>query len=97
MDRFFVHRDTSFVWNEAKAEANIQKHAISFEEAVTVFDDPFFKLQDASRNDERRDAAIGFSATGRLLTVVHIEAEGDHIRLISARRASAPEESLYDQ
>ena len=46
MDRFFVHRDTSFVWNEAKAEANIQKHAISFEEAVTVFDDPFFKLQE---------------------------------------------------
>jgi predicted nucleic acid-binding protein len=29
--------------------------------------------------------------------VVHIQAEGDQIRLISARRASASEESLYDQ
>ncbi len=85
------------MWNEAKAEANIHKHAVSFEEAVTVFDDPIFKLQDASRNHEGRDAAIGFSATGRLLTVVHIEAEGDHIRVISARRASTSEEILYDQ
>lgn len=97
MDRSFEHRDTTFVWDEAKAVANIHKHGISFEEAVTVFDDPTFKLQDASRNDEGRDAAIGFSARGRLLTVVHIEIEGDNIRLISARRATAPEEFLYDQ
>jgi predicted DNA binding CopG/RHH family protein len=34
--------------------------------------DPLFVLQDASRNEEQRDAAIGFSAAGRLLTVVHI-------------------------
>ena len=97
MDRHLVHRGTSFVWNEAKAETNLHKHGVSFDEAVTVFDDPLFKLQDASRNDEGRDAAIGFSATGRLLTVVHIEADGDHVRLISARRASASEEFLYDQ
>ena len=75
----------------------MQKHGISFEEAVTVFDDPIFKLQDASRNDEGRDAAIGFSTRGRLLTVVHIEVDGDNIRLISARRATVSEESLYDQ
>lgn len=97
MDRHYEHRGTLFVWNEAKAEANSQKHGIPFEEAVTVFDDPLFKLQDASRNDEGRDAAIGFSATGRLLTVVHIEVDGDCIRVISARRASASEESTYDQ
>jgi hypothetical protein len=97
MDRFFEHRGTLFVWNEAKAEANIHKHGVSFEEAATVFDDPLFKLQDASRNDEGRDAAIGLSATARLLTVVHIEVDGDHVRLISARRATAPEESFYDQ
>jgi len=97
MDRYFEHRGTSFVWNEAKAEANVRKHGVGFEEAVTVFDDPFFKLQDASRNNEGRDAAIGFSSIGRLLTVVHTEVDGDHIRLISARRASASEEAFYDQ
>lgn len=41
-----------------------------------MFDDPLFVLQDASRNEEQRDAVMGFSSAGRLLTVVHIEFEG---------------------
>ena len=44
-----------------------------FEEAATVFQDPFVVLTDASRNEEARDAAIGFDSTARLLFVVHIE------------------------
>lgn len=96
-DRAFVHRGTTFVWDQAKAAQNLQKHGVAFEEAATVFDDPLFVLQDASRNDEHRDAVIGFSSTGRLLTVVHIEVYGESIRLISARRASPAEETTYAQ
>ena len=96
-DSAFVHRGTTFVWDPAKAAQNLEKHGVAFEEAVTVFDDPLFILQDASRNDQHRDAAIGFSSTGRLLTVVHIEVHDDSIRLISARRASATEETIYAQ
>ena len=76
---------------------NQRKHGVSFEEAATVFDYPLFVLQDASRNEERRDAVIGFSAAGRLLTVVHVEFEGEFIRIVSAWRASAAEEAFYDQ
>jgi predicted DNA binding CopG/RHH family protein len=54
MDRHFEHRGTRFVWHEAKAELNVYKHGVAFEEAVTIFDDPLFVLQDASRNDEGR-------------------------------------------
>src|ERR1700680_3856132 len=97
MERDFEHRGTRFVWYDAKAELNVHKHGVAFEEAVTVFDDPLFVLQDASRNAEGRDAAIGFSSSGRLLTVVHIEVDGEYIRIISARRASASEEAFYDQ
>jgi uncharacterized DUF497 family protein len=97
VDGAFVHRGTTFVWDPAKAAQNLEKHGVTFEEAATVFDDPLFVLQDASRNDERRDTAIGFSLTGRLLTVVHIEVHDDSIRLISARRASATEETIYAQ
>ena len=97
MDRVFEHGGTSFCWDESKAAENHSKHGVSFEEAVTVFDDPLFVLQDASRNEERRDAVIGFSSAGRLLTVVHIEVEGEFIRIISAWRASAAEEAFYDQ
>jgi uncharacterized protein len=97
MDRLFEHGGTTFEWDEAKAAENQRKHGVSFEEAVTVFDDPLFVLQDASRNEEPRDAAIGFSSIGRLLTVVHIEFDGQSIRIISAWRASPTEEVFYDQ
>jgi len=97
MDRVFEHGGTSFRWDESKAAENQRRHGVSFEEAATVFDDPLFVLQDASRYEERRDAVIGFSSAGRLLTVVHIEVEGEFIRIISAWRASAAEEAFYDQ
>jgi uncharacterized DUF497 family protein len=97
VDRVFEHGGTTFKWDEAKALENQRKHGVSFEEAVTVFDDPLFILQDASRTEERRDSAIGFSSAGRLLTVVHIEIDGESIRIISARRVSQLEEELYDQ
>jgi hypothetical protein len=35
---------------------------------------------------EMTSAAIGFSSTGRLLTVVHIEVHDESIRLISSQR-----------
>ena len=97
MDRVFEHGGTSFRWDDSKAAENQRRHGVSFEEAATVFDDPLFVLQDASRNEERRDAVIGFSSAGRLLTVVHIEVEGEFIRIVSAWRASAAEEAFYDQ
>jgi uncharacterized DUF497 family protein len=97
MDRRFDHNGTTFVWDELKATENPRAHGVAFEEAVTVFDDPLFVLRDASRNDEARNAAIGFSSGGRLLTVVHIEFDDEFIRIISAWHASAAEEKFYDQ
>ena len=92
--RFELNGDT-FVWNAAKAERNWRQHGVRFEEAVTVFGDPLFVLLDASRNDEARQASVGFDGTGRLLYVVHVEFEADCIRLISARRATPDEEHRY--
>lgn len=93
--RFEIGGDT-FVWNEEKARLNWRKHGVRFEEAATVFGDPLFVLVNASRNEEARQAAIGFDAAGRLLYVVHIEIEAEYIRIISARRASHEEELEYD-
>jgi len=71
VDIHFELNGTTFIWNAKKAAANPVKHdGICFEQAVTVFFDPFFRLVDASRNDEARDAVIGYDA----------------IRIISARR-----------
>jgi uncharacterized DUF497 family protein len=88
---------TAFVWDEEKARTNIATHdGITFEQAAEVFFDPFFRLVDATRNNEAHDTVIGFDALGRLLFVVHIEFEDDYIRIISARKATSQECKDYD-
>jgi uncharacterized DUF497 family protein len=89
--------DTDFVWDVAKADSNRFRLGVRFEDAATVFMDPLLVLTDASRNDEARDAVIGFDQLARLLFVVHIEFEDASVRIISARPADAKEERLYDQ
>ena len=43
MDYVYLHLGQRFVWDEAKAAANLEKHGIGFEEACEVFFDPFFE------------------------------------------------------
>jgi hypothetical protein len=83
-------------WDEAKAAANLTKHSVSFEEAVTAIVDPkaIFLADDSA--DEPRLVAIGISKQTRLLFVVHI-ARGERDRIISARVATRAEETLYEQ
>jgi uncharacterized DUF497 family protein len=95
MDIHFDLNGESFVWDAEKAKKNLAKHGVRFEEASTVFGDPLFVLVQALRNDEAREAAIGFDSSGRLLYVVHIEVDGEFIRIISARRAELSEEQHY--
>jgi uncharacterized DUF497 family protein len=82
-------------WDSEKAEANEAKHGVSFPEAVTVFADPRVVFVDDGSGTGRL-VAIGMSATPRLLTVVHVE-RGERDRIISARRATAAEERLYQE
>lgn len=52
MDLRFELNGTTFVWNAKKAAANPGKHdGVTFEQAATVFFDPFFRLVEAGRND----------------------------------------------
>jgi uncharacterized protein len=97
MDSRYEKNGIRFVWNARKAATNPKKHdGVTFEQATEAFFDPFFKLVDAGRNEEARDAVIGYDESGRLLFVVHIELEGDIIRLISARKATVTERNDYD-
>jgi uncharacterized DUF497 family protein len=97
MDVRFELNGTAFVWDDEKARLNIAAHdGITFEQGAEVFFDPFFRLVDASRNDEAREAAIGYDSVGRLLFVVHVEFEDEYIRLISARKATPQERKDHD-
>jgi uncharacterized DUF497 family protein len=97
MDVCFVLNGITFIWNVEKARINPVNHGgITFQQAAEAFFDPFLILVDASRNDEARDAVIGLDTRYNLLYVVHIEQEGDCIRIISARTATRQERKEYE-
>lgn len=95
MNKTTRYRGVQFVWDIEKARTNYSKHNITFEEAMDVFFDPFFRVTDADRMGESRDAVIGFDARARLLFVVHLEQGDSQIRIISARQATLREEKIY--
>jgi uncharacterized DUF497 family protein len=84
-----------FEWDEAKARANVRKHDVTFEEAMTVFLDTLAVPLEEPAHPERL-VLIGQSRVGRLLLVVFAErAASGIIRIISARRASKRERRAY--
>ncbi len=87
-----------FEWDGNKAERNISKHGVSFEEAKTVFDDPLYvDFYDPDHSeDEERYLIVGQSSRGRLLIVSYTEIE-DSIRLISAREVTRTEREAYEE
>jgi uncharacterized DUF497 family protein len=87
----------NFEWNQNKATANLEKHGVSFEEARTVFADEFGRyMHDPDHSiEEDRFLLLGLSNSLKLLMVVHVEANEDSIRIISARKATKKESELY--
>ena len=86
-----------FDWDGIKAALNLEKHRVSFDEAVTVFYDPLaatFDDPDHS-DDESRLVTVGYSAQGRFLVVCHVE-RGGAVRLISARRGTPRERRRHE-
>ena len=85
-----------FEWDESKAQRNLKKHGVSFEEAQTVFDDSFYiDFYDPDHSEaEKRFLLVGTSSENRVLIVSYTE-RGTAIRLISAREATRQERYLY--
>lgn len=86
-----------FQWDAEKAQSNLKKHGITFEEALTVFYDPLaatFDDPDHSQH-ERRLVTVGYSARGRLLLVCHTE-RARSVRLVSARPATKRERKRHE-
>ncbi|MEX1329257.1 MAG: BrnT family toxin [Desulfobacterales bacterium] len=86
-----------FEWDPKKAETNLKKHGVSFEEASTAFKDPLSLTIDdpLHSSDEERLILIGMSYNNRMLVIVH-SVSGDNIRIISARKATKKERNYYE-
>jgi hypothetical protein len=87
-----------FEWDPAKADANVAKHGVTFEEALTVFMDPLARIHgDPDHSEgEAREIIVGHSIQQRLLLVSFVE-RGEKVRLISARLATTRERKAYEE
>ena len=88
-----------FEWDKAKAESNVTKHGVAFDEASTVFGDPLALIFDDEEHslDELREIIIGHSVLERLLLVSFTERGDEIVRIISARKATKRERKDYEE
>ncbi len=88
-----------FEWNNRKASSNFRKHRVQFTEAASVFSDPLARIftDDAHSESEVREIIVGHSTAKHLLLVCFTEPVMDHIRIISARRATRTEQRDYEE
>jgi len=88
-----------FEWDSIKADSNIKKHGISFEEAKSVFYDEFAIqfYQNDNMEGEDRFLMLGLSTIHKVLMICHCERDSGHIvRIISARKATKNERKFYE-
>lgn len=87
-----------FEWDPQKADSNLKKHSVSFQEAALVFGDTLsITYPDPDHSvREHRFITVGMSQSGRVLMIAHTD-RGDNIRIISARRATRKERRYYEE
>ncbi len=87
-----------FEWNKNKAQHNLLKHGVSFEEASTSFQDKMSItiIDPLHSEDEDRFVLIGYSKNNRLLVVIHTD-RNNRTRIISARQATKKERMKYEE
>ena len=83
---------------EEKADSNLKKHGVSFQEAASVlgdalsitYHDPYHSVR------EHRFITVGMSLSGKVLMVAHTD-RGDNVRIISARKTTRQERRYYEE
>ena len=89
-----------FEWDSEKAQTNLRKHGVAFEDAVRVWSDPRRIERIDTSFDEERWQTIGMIGGQLLLLVANTSQSKDGlevIRIISARRAEKSERKAYEQ
>ena len=92
-----------YEWDAMKSLENVQKHGVSFDEAVEVFDDPFLISILDRRFDyyEERWITIGTVRKHMIIVIGHLYSvteDGEEvIRIITARKATGKEIEEYEK
>jgi len=92
-----------FEWDQAKAIANRSKHGVNFTEATGILRDPrAMTLYDEAHSiEEDRWVTLGMVRSGAVLVMMHtfedVDDEISMIRVISARKATSKERTIYER
>ena len=84
----------TFVFDEAKNQANLLKHGINFVNAQALWDDPSLLEIPANTEDEPRYLMIGLIQNKHWSAIITYR--GSNVRLISVRRSRTEEVALYE-
>lgn len=91
-----------FEWNKQKSLINYRKHGISFEEVISVFEDPYMLSWLDGRYEYREERWIGLGMMNNevIIVIAHTVKEDYYgekeiIRIISARKANKEEQKQY--
>jgi uncharacterized DUF497 family protein len=87
-----------FEWDPKKADLNLRKHKVSFDEAATVFGDLLsITVHDPDHSlEEDRFITIGMSSRRRVVMVSYAE-RGEKVRIINARELTPAEREAYEE
>lgn len=90
-----------FEWDSAKAESNLRKHGVAFEDAIFAFADPLALMaQDRVEGAQLRWQTLGSVGGYMVLLVAHTFGQDEDgtevVRVISAPAASRRERKRYE-
>ena len=85
-----------YEWDTTKATTNLEKHGVTFADAVAVLEDEKALTIPDDDPDEERFITMGLDAFGQVLVVVYTLRE-DTVRIISARKATRSERRQYEE
>lgn len=83
-----------FEYDPAKSASNLSKHGIDFDQAQTLWGDPWMLEAPAKTEDEPRFLSIG-KIEGKHWTAIWTP-RGEAVRIISVRRARKEEIGYYE-
>jgi uncharacterized DUF497 family protein len=84
-----------FEWDSTKAASNVEKHGVSFEQAIVALSDPS-AIETADHDHADRVVTFGFEPTTGVLLVVSTEI-GARTRIIHARLATPAQRRRYHE
>jgi hypothetical protein len=85
-----------FTYDQNKDAANIVKHGLSLADAPLVFNAPNKLTLESPRDNEARLLDIALvNMAGVVLVLVDVMRQPDEVRVISLRRASKQERTMY--